>query len=290
MKVIKSIFLFFLFVLIFFTSIFYSIKDQRITSIDNYEILDIKSDKLFLSCDLKIYNPNWFNITTDDVIFKLYLDSIYLGSGNLNKKVNLLKKDTAIISADLDINKNILNSFVNLKDSISINILGSSSIPLISKRYFFSYSKKINFFESLSLFSNKLIKNIDLDIYKINIRKFDFKNIYLDLFFRLNNKSKFECSINKLDIEVYKNNNYSNILAQSKINAPFVINPDTFNDFKSSIKLNAIKMASAVFSNTNKSKSSLYIKANSIIDFNKITFPLIIHKKIEFNPLTLEIY
>ena len=290
MKALKFIFLLFSLIILLFTFTLYNIKNQKFIALESFVILEDNSNEVVLSCDFKIFNPNWFRISTKDVIFKLYSDSIYLGSGKLNKMITLPKKDTVLISSTLNIKKNIFNSFNSFKDSISLNILGSSSIPCISKRYYFNFSEKINLAKYLSVFASNLTEDLDLTINNINIRKIDFQKTYLDVVFRIYNKSMFECKINKLDIEVYETDKYMSILAVSKIKDSFSLKPATYNDFKSSVELNTLKIANVFFTNTLKNKSSLFIKANAIVNYNNIEIPFSTSKKINFNPLTFKIY
>lgn len=290
MKAVKFIFLLLSFIILFLTFTLYNIKNQKFIAIDSFKILEDNSEEVVLSCDFNIYNPNWFRISTKDVIFKLYSDSIFLGNGKLNHFINLPHNDTVLVSSTINIKKNIFNSFNSFEDSVSLNVLGSSSIPFLSKRYYFNFSEKINLAEYLSVFASNFSDNLDLKINDINIRKIDFKKTYLDVGFRIYNKSMFECRINKLDVEVYESERYMSILAVSKIKDRFILKPDTYNDFKSSVELNTLKMAGVFFTNTLKNKSSLFIKANAMVSYNNIEIPFSTSKKINFNPLTFEIY
>ena len=92
--------------------------------------------------DISIFNPNWFEISAEDVSFNLYIDTFFIGNGNIEKTMVLPKKDTSIISSTLNIQKRLLNSFIDLKDSVSLHILGSTAIPYISKLYYFDFEYK----------------------------------------------------------------------------------------------------------------------------------------------------
>ena len=48
-------------------------------------------------------------------------------------------------------------------------------------------------------------------------------------------------------------------------------------------------MGSALFSNTMNSSNSFYIKVNSIVKYNDIEIPFVIKRRVDYNPLTLEI-
>ena len=169
MKIVKFVFLSLLLIILLFIFSLNNIKNQKLISIESFEILEEKSNEIVLSCDFKIFNPNWFNIPTEDVIFKIYSDTIYFGSGKLNKTISLPKQDTVLISSTLNIKKNILNSIDNFEDYISLNILGSTSIPLISKKYFFNFSEKISLKKYLSVFVSEFTDYLDLQIKNVDI-------------------------------------------------------------------------------------------------------------------------
>ena len=48
-------------------------------------------------------------------------------------------------------------------------------------------------------------------------------------------------------------------------------------------------MGSALLSNTIGNSNSFYIKVNSIVKYNKLEIPIIIKRRVDYNPLTLEI-
>ena len=105
----------------------------------------------------------------------------------------------------------------------------------------------------------------------------------------LDNKSEMECKIKKLDVKVYKTSNYKDVVGSSKIKDSFIIQADSFNEFKSQVKVNTLSMASAIFSNTMSNKNTLFIKASSMVEYNNIEIPFTIKRRVDYNPLTLEI-
>ena len=48
-------------------------------------------------------------------------------------------------------------------------------------------------------------------------------------------------------------------------------------------------MGAAFFSNTMSNKNSFFIEASSKVEYNNIEIPITIKRKIDYNPLTLEI-
>ena len=133
------------------------------------------------------------------------------------------------------------------------------------------------------------MKDVDVKISEISISKIDIQNIYLDVIFMLHNKSEMECKIKRLDVKVYKTNNYKDVVGSSKIKDSFIIQADSFNEFKSQVKVNTLSMASAIFSNTMSNKNTFFIKASSVLEYNNIEIPFTIRRRVDYNPLTLEI-
>lgn len=289
MSIVKSIFVILLLVIIMFFVACSSIENPKFISVDKIELLEEKPDELIFTSDIRIFNPNWFEISAEDVSFNLYIDTFYIGNGNIEKTMVLAKKDTSIISSTLNIQKKLLNSFIDLKDSVSLHILGSTAIPYVSRRYYFDFKYKIYIHDFITLFADKVMEDVDVKISQISISKIDIQNIYLDVIFMLHNKSKMECKINKLDVKVYKTSNYKDIVGSSKIKDSFIIGADSSNEFKSQVKVNTLSMASAIFSNTISNKNTLFIEVSSILEYNNIEIPFTIKRKVNYNPLTLEI-
>ena len=289
MKFLKSIFVILFLAIIMFLLACSSIEDPKFISIDKIELLEERSDELIVTSDISIFNPNWFEISAEDVSFNLYIDTFYIGNGNIEKIMVLPKKDTSIISSTLNIQKKLLASFSDLKDSVSLHILGSTAIPYVSRRYYFDFDYKIYIHDFITLFADKVMQDVDVKISEISISKIDIQNIYLDVVFMLYNKSEMACKIKKLDVKVYKTSNYKDVVGNSKIKDSFTIQADSFNEFKSQVKVNTLSMASAIFSNNMSNKNTLFIKASSIVEYNNIDIPITIKRSVDYNPLTLEI-
>ena len=289
MKFLKSIFvILFLAVIMFFVACS-SIEEPKFISVDKIELLEERSGELIVNSDISIFNPNWFEISAEDVSFNLYIDTFYIGNGNIEKTMVLPKKETSIISSNFNIKKILLDSFSDLKDSVSLHILGSTAIPYVSRRYYFDFEYKIYIQDFITLFADKLMQDVDVKISEISISKIDIQNIYLDVIFMLYNKSAMECKINMLDVKVYRKSDYKDVIGVSKIKDSFIIQSDSFNEFKSQVKVNAFSMASAIFSNTMSNKNELFIKVISLVEYNNIEIPFTIKRRVGYNPLTLEI-
>ena len=104
-----------------------------------------------------MFNPNRFSISTKDISFNLYVDSLYVGKGEVDNELILAKNESTNINTSLVINKSNLKSFSSLKDSVSLNILGSSTIPYISKKYYFDLKYNIYPNDLISFFVHGFI-------------------------------------------------------------------------------------------------------------------------------------
>ena len=78
-------------------------------------------------------------------------------------------------------------------------------------------------------------------------------------------------------------------MGSTSIEKGFTVLADTLNVFKSDVSINTLSMGSAIFSNTISNSNSLYIKVNSIVKYNKLEIPIVIKRRVDYNPLTLEI-
>jgi len=266
-----------------------SIEAPKIISINNVEIIKENSEFFFIDSQISVYNPNRFSISTKDISYNLYIDSIYIGKGDFDKGLLLEKNNNSNITTSLIINKSTLKSFSNLKDSISLKILGSSSIPYIPKKYYFDFDYKIYPNDLITFFTDRLIEDVNIKISEVKIKKLNIKNISLEIIFALENKSKLECKIKTLDVKLFKTNSYKDLIGNSEIKNDFVILSNSTNQFTSQLKVNTLKMGTAFFSNTINNKNSFFVEVNSIIEYNNVELPITIKRRIDYNPLTLEI-
>ena len=53
--------------------------------------------------------------------------------------------------------------------------------------------------------------------------------------------------------------------------------------------VNTLKMGTAFFSNTINNKNSFFVELSSVIEYNNLEIPVIIKRRLDYNPLTLEI-
>lgn len=265
------------------------ISSPEIMSIENIKINDQNSEKFFLRSSIEIFNPNKFTISSKDVSYNLYLDSIYIGNGLFKDGLVLEKKKKSLVQTSLTINKEVLKSITGIKDSVSLKILGSTSLPLIPKKYYFDFNYKIYPKELISFFTETFLKEIDIKVKDVKIKNLDIKSTSLEITFLLENKTKFECKIQSMNVELHKTNEYNNLLGNVDLKNDFMIYSNSSEKFTSNLNVNTLKMGTTFFTNTLKSKNSFFIKLNSVIEYNNIEIPLVAKRRVDYNPITLEI-
>ena len=266
-----------------------SIQEPKLISIDKVELIDDTDEEFSIETDLSIYNPNWFDISTDDIAFKIFVNTIYVGSAEIAGGVLIAKKDTSNVVSLLKIQKNYLDSNININDSVLVNAIGTTKIPYINKDFYFEFDYKINLSDYILPFANEIITDSDIQIKEVNIKSIDLMKIKLEVLFNLNNTTKNEYEISKLDVSIYNSSSYSTLVGRSTIDKGFTVLADTLNVFESEVSINTLSMGSAIFSNTISNSNSFYIKVNSIVNYNKLEIPIVIKRRIDYNPLTLEI-
>ena len=266
-----------------------SIQEPKLISIDKVELIDDTDEEFFIETDLSIYNPNWFDISTDDIVFKIFVNTLYVGSAEIAGGVLIAKKDTSNVVSLLKIQKNYLDSNININDSVLVNAIGTTKIPYINKDFYFEFDYKINLSDYILPFANEIITDSDIQIKEVNIKSIDLMKIKLEVLFNLNNTTNNEYEISKLDISIYNSSSYSTLVGSTSIDKGFAVLADTLNVFKSEVSINTLSMGSALLSNTIGNSNSFYIKVNSIVKYNKLEIPIIIKRRVDYNPLTLEI-
>ena len=286
MKAIFYVLIIFSFILIGACS---SIQEPKLISIDKVELIDDTDEEFFIETDLSIYNPNWFDISTDDIVFKIFVNTLYVGSAEIAGGVLIAKQDTSNVVSLLKIQKNYLDSNININDSVLVNAIGTTKIPYINKDFYFEFDYKINLSDYILPFANEIITDSDIQIKEVKIKSIDLMKIKLEVLFNLNNTTNNEYEISKLDISIYNSSTYSTLVGSTSIDKGLAVLADTLNVFKSEVSINTLSMGSALFSNTISNSNSFYIKVSSIVKYKKLEIPIIIKRRVDYNPLTLEI-
>ena len=138
------------------------------------------------------------------------------------------------------------------------------------------------------LLFDQAMKDIDIQISEVSVKKINVKNTSLEVVFMLDNKSKRTYQIKTLDVNIYKTSSYENLLGRSEIKDIFIVHADTLNQFTSQVEINNFKMGPSLFSNTMSEKNSFFIIVNAQVEYKNIELPIIIKRRMDYNPVTLE--
>ena len=164
----KAIFYFLIIFSFIFIGACSSIQEPKLISIDKVELIDDIDEEFFIETDLSIYNPNWFDISTDDIVFKIFVNTLY-GSAEIAGGVLIAKKDTSNVVSLLKIQKNYLDSNININDSVLVNAIGTTKIPYINKDFYFEFDYKINLSDYILPFADEIINASDFKSYGVEI-------------------------------------------------------------------------------------------------------------------------
>ena len=264
------------------------VQSPTIVSIDNPDIKDIDKDKFSFTSDIKIFNPNWFALTASDLDYNIYYDSLLLGKGKFVGEVNIKKQDSTIIHNSTKILKESIKRLVDIKDTVTLNIIGSAIIPYINYRYYYDIDYKTDIKEIFDSITKSLLGEIKVEIDKVNITSFNVISTNLEIDFKINSDIDFDYKIKKLKINIYKDKDY-NLLGTSEISKEYLIKKDTINKFQSNVEINNIKMGSVFLSNIVNNDLTLSLEINSVVEYSEIILPISTKRKIKFNPKTSEI-
>ena len=266
-----------------------SIEEPKLVSVDKVELVSDNQEELIISTNLSIYNPNWFTLSAKDVVFNIFIDTAYIGHAEITNGIFIPKNDTSDVVLILRIQKNCLDSNINLQDSILVHVIGSTKIPYSNKDFYFEFDYKLDLSDYILPIADAIITEADLQIKHVKIKSIDLMKIKLEVLFNLDNKTNTNYEITKLDVKIYSSPSYSTLVGATSINRSFTVVADTLNIFSSDVSVNTLSMGSALFSNTMNSSNSLYIEVNSIVKYNGLQIPFVIKRRVEYNPSTLEI-
>ena len=268
------------------------VKKPFIVNIDSLSIKNY-SDSIFeLQTNLDIYNPNWFKIHANDFGFKIFLDTNLLAKNFMNQEFELLANDTTSIEAKLLVNKFSLNNFKNFNDSISLKIIAYSNLPVFNKRYFFNIDYNFLPSNEISKLTNSLIDKFSISIAEINIKKVSISSLDLNVKINYQNITGLNINFREINTLIYSDQNFMNLLGSSKLESygvNLLANQDSsINSILHNISINTRKLASIIITNALQNKHVFYLKINCLIELEGVVFPLIITKKVIYDPKTLE--
>jgi len=266
-----------------------TIEEPKLISVDKVELVADNNEQFIINTNLSIYNPNWFTISAKDVVFNIFIDTSYIGNAEIAGGIFIPKKDTSEVVSVLKIQKNCLNSDIDIHDSILVHVIGSTKVPYVDRDFYFEFDYKLDISDYVLPIADEMINEGDLQIKEVKIKSIDLMKIKLEVLFYLENKTNTTYEITKLDVNIFNSSTYSDLVGNTSINNSFTVLADTLNVFSTDVSVNTLSMGSALFSNTMNSSNSFYINVNSIVKYNDIEIPFVIKRRVDYNPLTLEI-
>ena len=271
-----------------FILVFSSCVDLNGPEIVDFEIIDIDKDysnNLILRTCVNIYNPSIFNFNTNELKINVFYDTILVARTFFGNQINILNKDTSNLNLDFEVNTNTIKYFTNSKDSVLLNIIGYIRTPFFNKKYFFNTNYTLS---PISDISNFLIDKFDLRIAKINFLNASINEVNLDVGLAFNNLEEFNLSIDRLETFIYTDINYTDLLGVLELDTAALNSFENNRIVYSNVKLNAMKLTKLLFVNSLNRSNILYVKINSMVDFDGINIPISLNKEIHYNPLTFE--
>ena len=285
----KALTYFLIFISILFIGACSTVEEPQLISVDKVELVADNNEEFIISTNLSIYNPNWFTLSAKDVVFNIFIDTSYIGNAEITGGVFIPKKDTSEVISVLKIQKNCLNSDINIHDSILVHVIGSTKVPYVNRDFYFEFDYKLDISDYVLPIADEMINEGDLQIKDVKIKSIDLMNIKLEVLFYLENKTNTTFDITKLDVNIFNSDSYSTLVGNTSINNSFTVLADTLNVFSTDVSVNTLSMGSALFSNTMNSSNSFYIKVNSIVKYNDVEIPFVIKRRVDYNPSSLEI-
>ena len=282
----KYIIIILLIILALIVAAYISFNPPKLINVQNLEIVNDTDNEITIEAEINVFNSNYIDLESKDLLLNIYIDNNFIGTALIKGDVCLSSQDTSKIKSIIKIKKDLINSSLNMNDTININLLGESNLPFTTYGVYFEFNYDIKLIDYVTPVIDDFIAEENITITDVKMRKVDFSNIYLDFQINFDNKTEISYNISKLDVSIYKSNSYTTEIGNSSIDNVITIYADSLNKFKSAVKLKTIKIGTAIFSNIFKNKHEFFIKINSKINYDNITLPLTIRRKLMYNPLT----
>ena len=286
MAIFSRNFIYFLFVLAFSSCV--NLNDPKIV---DFKVIDINKDSidnLIVKTNVEIYNPNFFNLNTDELKINVFYDTVLLAHTFFENHIDIADKDTFNLETDFVINSSALKYFTNFQDSVLLNIIGYTKIPFLNKKYFFNTDYSLSPNVEISKISNFLIEKFGLKISKINFLNANINEVNLNIGLTLKNIDEYNLSINKLETFIYSDANHKDLLGVSVLDTTELTSFNNSSIVYSNVKLNSLKLTKLLFLNSFSGQNVLHAKVNSVVNFDGINIPVSINREIHYNPLTFQ--
>ena len=263
-----------------------TLQPPMLINVENFDIVN-KSDSIYIESDIIIYNPNWHKLVASEMKYSLFIDSTHLGSGVFDEKLLLPSKDSTLISTRFLLNNLDIENFVNLNDSSILTVKCFTSLPIIKREYSFEFN--IDLFNHLGILLDQSLAKEDFEIKNINLNSISLTAIMLDFDVEVSNNSRFNYTIDSMNIILFKSKKLQNRIGQTYLSDQFIVAPDSLNQFNVSMQLNSIMMASSLFFKSINKDIFYYVNITGVVVFNNIIVPIDVIKKVEIDLSTMKL-
>jgi|TARA_B110001469_G_scaffold126872_1_gene145748 LEA14-like dessication related protein len=265
-----------------------SIKDPKLVSIDNV-VMESSDDSYTVLIDIKLYNPNMFPLRSKDVKLELFIDSLFIGKILLMNDFYIKKRDTLSLKTKLIIDYKLFKQPVNLNDTLNLRVKGSAKVSIFSINYKFDIEHQLRLSDLMEPLLKNNLKESDVNFRAITVKNIRLSTVDIVSTLTFKNNFNFDYTIEKLNIEIFDSNTYTNLVGQSSIGNPIQVVQKSNIDIESAISLNTAKLGKSILKNLFRRRYSLFIRANAVIVFNQIQVPITILKQVDYNPITQEV-
>jgi LEA14-like dessication related protein len=265
-----------------------SIKDPKLVSIDNV-VMESSDDSYTVLIDIKLYNPNMFPLRSKDVKLELFIDSLFIGKILLMNDFYIKKRDTLSLKTKLIIDYKLFKQPVNLNDTLNLRVKGSAKVSIFSINYKFDIEHQLRLSDLMEPLLKNNLKESDVNFRAITVKNIRLSTVDIVSTLTFKNNFNFDYTIEKLNIEIFDSNTYTNLVGQSSIGNPIQVVQKSNIDIESAISLNIAKLGKSILKNLFRRRYSLFIRANAVIVFNQIQVPITILKQVDYNPITQEV-
>ena len=265
-----------------------SIKDPKLVSIDNV-VMESSDDSYTVLIDIKLYNPNMFPLRSKDVKLELFIDSLFIGKILLMNDFYIKKRDTLSLKTKLIIDYKLFMQPVNLNDTLNLRVKGSAKVSIFSINYKFDIEHQLRLSDLMEPLLKNNLKESDVNFRAITVKNIRLSTVDIVSTLTFKNNFNFDYTIEKLNIEIFDSNTYTNLVGQSSIGNPIQVVQKSNIDIESAISLNTAKLGKSILKNLFRRRYSLFIRANAVIVFNQIQVPITILKQVDYNPITQEV-
>jgi LEA14-like dessication related protein len=245
------------------------IKEPKINNISNIEITGLSDSLLTFSYTIGVENPNSIDIKMDNFQYNISANNVVFGSGKMNDKITLPKKETTKLNAeclvDMNKSKNLLNYFIE-NDSVELIINYSFNTRPFnikiedSKKQYFPKSLLINYIHKYALQSNYFKIN-RVEIANMNVETSEWK-----IQFEITNPLSFEFGIDSILLNINAQKDGSNTLGNIALKDPIRLASKESKQYTVLCKIDNAVAAKSFFDKLLSNNAFYYIQGNVFLD------------------------